>query len=112
MADEKPKRHGPQRLKRLANIATNPRVALVIDDYDDDWRRLTYLLLQLQAAVVEDEQEYALALDALRQRYPPYREMPLAMATHPMIRMVPRRWHLWRRRKAVGCPRGAPQRSK
>jgi len=27
---------------------------------------------------------------------PGYRTMPLARATHPMIRLTPRRWHLWR----------------
>ena len=43
VADDKPKRHGPRGLKRLANIAANPRVALVVDDYDDDWRRLADL---------------------------------------------------------------------
>ena len=96
VADDKPKRRGPRALKRLANIAANPRVALVVDDYDADWTRLAYLLLHLDAAVVDDEAEYASALDALRARYPQYRSMPLARATHPMVRMTPRRWHLWR----------------
>jgi PPOX class probable F420-dependent enzyme len=96
VADDKPKRHGPRGLKRLANIAANPRVALVVDDYDADWTRLAYLLLHLDAAVVDDEAEYAGALDALRARYAQYRSMPLAPLTHPMVRMTPRRWHLWR----------------
>ena len=52
VADDKPKRNGPRALRRLANIAANPRVALVVDDYDDDWSRLAYLLLHLDAAPV------------------------------------------------------------
>ena len=96
IADDKPKRRGPRALKRLANIAANPRVALVVDDYDDDWTRLAYLLVHLDAAIVEDDAEYAEALRALRDRYPPYRSMRLARPTHPMVRMTPRRWHLWR----------------
>ena len=96
VADDKPKRNGPRALRRLANIAANPRVALVVDDYDDDWSRLAYLLLHLDAAPVEDDAEYADVLVALRARYPGYRTMPLARATHPMIRLTPRRWHLWR----------------
>ena len=96
VADDKPKRRGPRALKRLANIAANPRVALVVDDYDADWTRLAYLLLHLDAAVVDDEAEYTSALDALRARYAQYHSMPLARATHPMVRMTPRRWHLWR----------------
>lgn len=96
VADDKPKRHGPRALRRLANIDANPRVALVVDDYDDDWSRLAYLLLHLDAARVTTDAEYADALAALRARYAPYRAMPLARATHPMIRLVPRAWHLWR----------------
>ena len=96
VADEKPKRHGARRLKRLANIAENPRVALVIDDYDDDWSRLAFLLLHLDAAVVSDEVEYRQGLAALHRRYAAYRTMPLAIATNPMVRMTPRHWHLWR----------------
>ena len=95
VADDKPKQRGPRALKRLANIAVNPRVALVVDDYDRDWRRLAYLLLHLDAAIVEDDAEYDAALDALRQRYVPYRRMPLTRLTHPMVRMTPRRWHMW-----------------
>lgn len=96
VCDEKPKRLGPTRLKRLANIAANPRVALLVDDYSDDWTRLAYLLLHLDAAVVTDTGEYAAALAALRARYAPYREMPLRQATHPVVGMAPLLAHLWR----------------
>jgi PPOX class probable F420-dependent enzyme len=96
VADDKPKRRGPRALKRLANIAANPRAALVVDDYHADWTRLAYLLVHLDAAPVADAREYTVALDALRRRYPPYRNMALAPATHPMVRLTPRRWHLWR----------------
>ncbi len=93
--DEKPKRTRTG-LKRLRNIAANPQVALVIDDYDEDWARLAYLLVQGHATIVETADEYATALTALRQRYPQYRSMPLAFETHPMVRITPTRSHLWR----------------
>jgi PPOX class probable F420-dependent enzyme len=96
VADDKPKRQGPRALKRLANLAANPRAALVIDDYDRDWSRLAFLLLHLDTAIVTDSREYAEALAALRERYPAYRDMALTIATHPLVRMLPRRWHLWR----------------
>ena len=95
VVDEKPKRTRTG-LKRLRNIAANPHVALVIDDYDEDWRRLAYLLVRGRAAVVADQAEYAAALVALRERYPQYRTMPLAFDTHPMVRIVPEQRHLWR----------------
>src|SRR5882724_7077496 len=68
VVDEKPKRSRTG-LKRLRNIAANSQVALVIDDYDEDWTRLAFLLLQGRAAVVTDRDEYAGALGALRERY-------------------------------------------
>jgi len=96
VVDEKPKRTRTG-LKRLRNIAANPQVALVIDDYDDqDWTRLAYLLVQGDATRVEEHAEYDRALTALRARYPQYRTMPLACNTHPMVRITPRRAHAWR----------------
>ena len=55
VVDEKPKRTRTG-LKRLRNIAANPQVALVIDDYDEDWTRLAYLLVHGRAAVVDERQ--------------------------------------------------------
>ena len=95
VVDDKPKRTRSG-LKRLRNIAANPQVALVIDDYDEDWTRLAYLLVHGAAVVVADRDEYAVALVALRERYAQYRSMPLAFATHPMVRITPVRSHLWR----------------
>ena len=31
------KRKTTRRLRRLANIAANPRVSMLVDHYDDDW---------------------------------------------------------------------------
>src|SRR5579862_6965178 len=95
IVDEKPKRTRTG-LKRLRNIAANPQVAVVIDDYDEDWTRLAYILVHGQAAIVADRDEYAGALAALRARYPQYRAMPLAGATHPLVRITTARAHLWR----------------
>jgi hypothetical protein len=33
----------------LQNITANPHVALVIDDYSDDWSQLSYLRVQGEA---------------------------------------------------------------
>jgi PPOX class probable F420-dependent enzyme len=96
VADDKPKKSGPRRLKRLSNILENSRVALVVDDYDEDWRRLAFLLVHLEARLVDTEAEYDEALVALRDRYSQYHRMALAKTTHPMVRLTPRRWHLWR----------------
>jgi PPOX class probable F420-dependent enzyme len=95
VVDDKPKRAG-RPLKRLRNIESCPRIALVVDDYDDDWSRLAYVLLHCDAIRVTSESEFEAALHVLRQRYPQYLHMSLTFATHPMVRMETRRWHLWR----------------
>ena len=83
--DEKPKASNLSRLRRLKNIAENPRVAIVADVYDDeDWSRLGFVLLRAEARVLSPESdEHAGAVAALRARYAQYREM--ALETRPMI---------------------------
>ncbi len=78
--DEKPKRAGDvRRLRRLRNIAANPRVAVVADVYDDhDWARLGFVLLRASARLVEPgSAEHLRAIQILRQKYVQYRDMEL-----------------------------------
>ncbi|MFQ5667258.1 MAG: TIGR03668 family PPOX class F420-dependent oxidoreductase [Candidatus Binatia bacterium] len=95
VVDDKPKRSRTG-LTRLRNIAGNPQVAIIMDDYEDDWTQLAFLLVRGQAAQVTDPAEYTTILEALHHRYPQYRSMALAFQTHPMIRVTVQRQHLWR----------------
>ena len=52
VVDEKPKR--THRLQRLRNIEANPRVEVVIDEYDEDWSRLWWVRLRGSARIVDD----------------------------------------------------------
>lgn len=95
VADDKPKRSGPRALRRLRNLRENPRAALLVDRYAEDWSRLAYALLHLRAREVSDREEWKQAVNALRSRYPQYATMPLRPSRHPVIAMTPVRWHLW-----------------
>jgi PPOX class probable F420-dependent enzyme len=81
--DAKPKRVPVQRLKRLQNIRQHPQVALVIDDYSEDWSQLSYVLLQGQAQIITDGPAFEQAIAALREKYVQYRSMPIQ--DNPMI---------------------------
>jgi PPOX class probable F420-dependent enzyme len=83
--DEKPKRfEDPLKLRRLRNIAENPRVALVADVYDDrDWTQLGFVLLRGSARVLANGAEHARAVAALREKYVQYRDM--ALEERPVI---------------------------
>lgn len=102
VVDDKPKHPGGRALKRMRNIAENPAVALVVDDYAEDWRSLAFLLVHGRAAIVDGAAERTLALKALRLRYRQYRAMDLDGPEHPVVRITPSRVHQW---KAAGITR-------
>jgi len=82
--DEKPKRAGAGRLRRLRNVEANPHVQLLFDVYDDaDWSRLRYVQLRGRARIIEGGDEHARAIALLRARYAQYREM--ALEERPVI---------------------------
>ena len=68
--DQKPKRDGGPALKRLRNITNNPRAAIVFDRYDEDWRRLAWVMLHGQAEILTAGSEHDRAQSLLRSRYP------------------------------------------
>lgn len=75
--DEKPKRTGVP-LKRLRNIAENPEAAVTVDRWDEDWRKLAWVMLRGRAEILWEGKEHDLAQTRLRERYPQYRAMDLA----------------------------------
>lgn len=94
--DEKPKRAAPRRLKRVRNIVANPHVALVVDAYREDWRRLWYVLVFGTAKVIPSgTAEHAAALRALRRKYRQYRTMRLE--ERPVLGITPGRIVTWPR---------------
>ncbi len=97
VVDEKPKRQTGKPLKRIRNMLENPQVSLVIDDYNDDWTQLAYVLVTGSAQLVADKNEYNAALTLLRERYPQYRVMPLSFPQNTMVRIEPRKVLAWGR---------------
>ncbi len=93
--DQKPKRRSGLQLKRMRNITANPNVSLLIDHYEEDWSQLAYVLVGGAARVVEDREEYMLALRNLRDKYPQYRPMALNYETNLMVRIEPLNVHIW-----------------
>jgi PPOX class probable F420-dependent enzyme len=117
--DHKPKRS--PLLRRLRNIAAHPAVCLLVDAYDEDWERLWWVRADGDAHVIpppggrergerepgerepggqeRGEQEpgevshaYAAAVDALRDKYPQYRNRP---PDGPVTVITVRRWRGW-----------------
>ena len=84
--DQKPKRAG-RPLKRLRNIAENPRVSIVFDRYDEDWRRLAWVMLHGRAGILTGGGEHDRAQAMLQARYPQLAAMEIGVLPVIVIRI-------------------------
>jgi PPOX class probable F420-dependent enzyme len=100
--DDKPKR--TTRLRRLANVAENPAVALLADHYDDaDWSALWWVRADGVARVVAPgEAEARRAVGLLRERYAQYADRP---PRGPVLAVDVTRWSGWYGRPPCGATR-------
>jgi len=92
--DRKPKRVPPAQLARLKNIRMTPQVALLIDEYDEDWTRLWYVLVRGKAELVSAPAERKRALARLSAKYPQYASGMLADDA-PIVRITPEQVSSW-----------------
>lgn len=88
--DHKPKR--TERLQRLRNIEANPAVSFLADRYDDDWDRLWWVRVDGIAAIWEQGESHARAVDALTRKYPQYEQ---TRPTGPVIALPAQRLTSW-----------------
>jgi PPOX class probable F420-dependent enzyme len=86
------KRKTSHRLRRLANIAANPRVSLLVDHYDADWTQLWWVRADGLATVHESGEQMAIGYAALRQEYPQYERVAL---DGPVVTVAVTRWSSW-----------------
>jgi PPOX class probable F420-dependent enzyme len=87
--DQKPKeRAEPARVRYLRR---RPEAALCVDRYDDDWSRLAWVQLLGRVEVLPPERGRA-GLQALSERYAPYREQ---QPPGPLLRLEVERALHW-----------------
>ena len=87
--DVKPK--SGRRLARLADVDRDPRVALLADDYDEDWTQLWWVRVDGTAAVHEHGPVHDEAVVALRAKYAQY----AAAAFAAVLAVEPAVWTGW-----------------
>lgn len=89
--DAKPKR--TRALRRLANVAANPQVALLADHYEEDWNALWWVRADGTGRILDArEPEAREALELLAGRYAQYRD---ARPAGPVLAVDVRRWAGW-----------------
>lgn len=105
--DEKPQRVSPDALRRSRDIEENPRVALVVDHYTEEWSRLGWVQVRGTATRCSpDEKYHPLAVRALRRKYDQYADHDLE--ERPLIRIAPGSVRSWGR---LERPNGSSDRS-
>jgi PPOX class probable F420-dependent enzyme len=50
--DDKHKTSTPEKLRRTKNIRQNSNVVLLIDEYDEDWTKLYFIMIQGNASII------------------------------------------------------------
>ena len=94
--DEKPQRVAPDDLRRIRNIGENPRVALLVDHYTEDWAQLGWVQVRGTAALhTAGDDRHSLEVRALERKYDQYAEHDLD--ERPLIRIDPGSVRSWGR---------------
>jgi PPOX class probable F420-dependent enzyme len=89
--DVKPKRS--MQLARLADVRRDPRAAVLVDHYAEDWTQLWWVRIDGTAAVHEAGELADRARTALAEKYPPYATAPPGGS---VLVLTPHRWAGWR----------------
>ncbi len=87
----KPKRS--TRLARLSDVRRDPRAAVLVDHYAEDWTRLWWVRIDGTAAVHESGELADRARTALVAKYAPYAAAP---PRGPVLVLTPTGWAGWR----------------
>ena len=92
--DRKPKRDDDwHALRRVRNIETNGRVAIVVDRYDEDWSKLAWVLIEGIATILESGDERDSAAKLLTEKYAQYET--LSLEGRPIVRVEIERASEW-----------------
>ena len=91
LIDPKPKR--TPELARLRHIARDPRVALLVDHYEDDWELLWWARAEGVARVVGEGPERDEAMGRLRSKYPQYETLDDPFGDAVIVQVA--RWSGW-----------------
>ncbi|WP_333889832.1 TIGR03668 family PPOX class F420-dependent oxidoreductase [Mycolicibacterium gadium] len=86
------KRKSTRRLQRLTNIEANPRVSVLVDNYDEDWTKLWWVRADGVAEIHPSGDEMASGYALLRRKYVQYQRLAL---DGPVVTITVARWSAW-----------------
>ena len=72
----------------------NAKVAILIDDYFEDWDRLAFVLLKGQAELISAGNEHEQAINLLQKKYHQYKKMGIEQC--PVIKITISTYSTWK----------------
>ncbi len=92
--DEKVKTVNARKLKRVKNIEKNPNVTLLIDEYQNDWKKLFFLMIHGKATVIDGKNTKLMDKihKLLISKYPQYKKIGIG---NSCIKINPTKVTFW-----------------
>ncbi len=91
--DEKKKTVNSKNLKRVKNIEKNPNVTLLIDKYQNDWKKLFFLMIHGKAKVIDGNSKLIDKIHKLLiSKYPQYKKIGIG---NSCIKIEPTKVRFW-----------------
>jgi len=82
--------------RKVTNLRENPRIAVTIDLYSEEWSELKGVMVQGTATLIERGPRFKQARDRLYQKYPQYRkEAAIAPSDSVVIEVTPTHVFTW-----------------
>lgn len=82
--------------RKVTNLRANPKVALTIDLYSEDWSHIKGVMVHGTAAIIERGPRFTQARDRLYAKYPQYpEEAALATSDSVIVEVTPTRIFTW-----------------
>ncbi len=93
--DDKTKSVNPKKLKRVKNIVGNPNVTLLIDKYQNDWKKLFFLMIHGTATVIDGKNSKLMDKihKLLISKYPQYKKIGIG---NSCIKIRPQKAIFWK----------------
>jgi PPOX class probable F420-dependent enzyme len=82
--------------RKVENLRANPRIAVTVDLYSDDWAHIKGVSVQGTARIIERGPAFQRARARLYEKYPHYKqEAALATSDSVIVEVTPTRVYAW-----------------
>lgn len=82
--------------RKIKNLKGNPRIALVLDEYSEDWSYIRGVLVQGRAEVIESAAEFRRIRNLLYEKFQQYKkEAQLDQKDSVIVRVTPEKTVSW-----------------